>query len=125
MVFECSLEVVIKNTNCSELAALAMKLPNKYISSVSSKTGHLSISINDFEFKDWLVFDKSACDFIDGLKILGERLELEDSVFRIAIYYSLDETVVLPLKLSKSLVKLISELSLSLDMTGYPCSDES
>ncbi|MBC3499367.1 hypothetical protein HU764_000665 [Pseudomonas sp. SWRI100] len=125
MIYECSLEIVIKNTDCSELAALAMKLPNKYMSSVSSKTGHLSISINDFDFNDWLVFDKTACDFIEGLKVLGERLALEDSVFRIAVYYSLDETVVLPLKFSKSLVKLISELSLSLDMTGYPCSDES
>jgi hypothetical protein len=125
MIYECSLEIVIKNTDCSELAALAMKLPNKYTSSVSSKTGHLSISINDFDFNDWLVFDKTACNFIEGLKVLGERLALEDSVFRIAIYYSLDETVVLPLKFSKSLVKLISELSLSLDMTGYPCSDES
>ncbi|MEJ5908044.1 hypothetical protein V7V80_25510 [Pseudomonas kermanshahensis] len=125
MIYECSLEIVIKNTDCSELAALAMKLPNKYMSSASSKTGHLSISINDFDFNDWLVFDKTACDFIEGLKVLGERLALEDSVFRIAIYYSLDETVVLPLKFSKSLVKLISELSLSLDMTGYPCSDES
>jgi hypothetical protein len=125
MVFECSLEIVIKNTDCPELAALAMKLPNKYMSSVSSKTGHLSISINDFDFNDWLVFDKTVCNFIEGLKVLGERLALEDSVFRIAIYYGLDETVVLPLKFSKSLVKLISELSLSLDMTGYPCSDES
>ncbi|MGX1018562.1 hypothetical protein AB7M33_001238 [Pseudomonas sp. Y3 TE3536] len=125
MVFECSLEIVIKNTDCSELAALAMKLPNKYMSSVSSKTGHLSISINDFDFNDWLVFDKIACNFIEGLKVLGERLALEDSVFRIAIYYSLYETVVLPLKFSKSLIKLISELSLPLDMTGYPCSDES
>lgn len=125
MIYECSLEIVIKNTDCSELAALAMKLPNKYMSSVSSKTGHISISINDFDFNDWLVFDKTACDFIEGLKVLGERLALEDSVFRIAVYYSLDETVVLPLKFSKSLVKLISELSLSLDMTGYPCSDES
>jgi len=125
MIYECSLEIVIKNTDYSELAALAMKLPNKYMSSVSSKTGHLSISINDFDFNDWLVFDKTACDFIEGLKVLGERLALEDSVFRIAVYYSLDETAVLPLKFSKSLVKLISELSLSLDMTGYPCSDES
>jgi len=125
MVFECSLAIVIKNTDCSELAALAMKLPNKYMSSVSSKTGHLSIWINDFDFNDWLVFDKTACSFIEGLKVLGERLALEDSVFRIAIYYSLDETVALPLRFSKSLVKLVSELSLSLDMTGYPCSDES
>ncbi|GHS81134.1 hypothetical protein PAGU2196_19680 [Pseudomonas sp. PAGU 2196] len=125
MVYECSLAIVIKNTDCSELAALAMKLPNKYMSSVSSKTGHLSIWINDFDFNDWLVFDKTACSFIEGLKVLGERLALEDSVFRIAIYYSLDETVVLPLRFSKSLVKLVSELSLSLDMTGYPCSDES
>ncbi|WEL56062.1 hypothetical protein PZ739_02540 [Pseudomonas kermanshahensis] len=125
MVFECSLAIVIKNTDCSELAALAMKLPNEYMSSVSSKTGHLSISINDFDFNDWLVLDKIACNFIEGLKVLGDRLALEDSVFRIAIYYSLDETIVLPLKFSKSLIKLVSELSLSLDMTGYPCSDES
>jgi len=95
MIFECSLAIAIKNTDCSELAALAMKLPNKYMSSVNSKTGHLSISMNDFDFNDWLVFDKTACDFIEGLKVLGERLALEDSVFRIAIYYSLDETVVL------------------------------
>lgn len=125
MVFECSLEIVIKNIDYSGFAALVMKLPSNYISSVNSKNGHLSISINDFEFREWLEFDKYACDFLEGLKVFGERLDLADSVFRIAIYYSLKETVVLPLKLSRSLVKLISELSLSLDMTGYLCSDES
>ncbi|MNP85800.1 hypothetical protein D3C76_1856910 [compost metagenome] len=49
---------------------------------------------------------------------------LDDSVFRVAIYYNINETVVLPLTLSRALIKRISDMSLSLDATGYPCSDD-
>lgn len=121
---ECSLEIVIRNNDCSNLASLAIGLPSKYASTVSPKTGYLSISVDDFEFQNWLVFDDLVCAFIEGLSIFGSQLVLEEAIFRVAVYYSLDETLVFPFRMSKRLIQLISEVALSVDITGYPCVDE-
>ena len=124
MSFECSLEILIKNHKVSDISPIALGLSSNYFSKINPITGCLSISVDDFEFQNWSEFDKFSCEFIDGLKCVVGRLILDDSVFRVAIYYNINETVVLPLTLSRALIKRISDMSLSLDATGYLYSDD-
>jgi hypothetical protein len=124
MSFECSLKILIENNNLPDISPLALGLPSNYFSKMSTVTGCLSISVDDFEFQDWSEFDRCAHDFIGGLNFISCRLALENSVFKVAIYYNINETAVLPLRISSSLIKRISDMSFSLDATGYPCSDD-
>lgn len=77
---ECSLEIVIRNNDCSNLGFAGDWALSKYASTVSPKTGYLSISVDDFEFQNWLVFDDLVCAFIEGL-YLGSQLVLEEATF--------------------------------------------
>lgn len=124
MSFECSLEVLIKDALSSEISSFPLGLPGNYLSEISPATGCLSISIGSFEFQSWSEFDRFACEFLDNLKCMQGRIALDHSVFRIAIFYDVNETVVMPLMISRELIKRISDMSFSLDVTGYPCSDD-
>jgi hypothetical protein len=69
--------------------------------------------------------DGELLDFLRSLATYAETLRQSKGTLRLGIFYDLDETVVFPLRLSLETIKVLGDLNLSLDATGYPCSDES
>jgi hypothetical protein len=62
-------------------------------------------------------------DFVQGLTPLLNVISRANGILRLGIYYDLRETMVFPLILSAECVKSIASFELSLDCTGYPCSE--
>lgn len=69
--------------------------------------------------------DAAVRDFLRSLVAHAEAVRQSNGVLRLGIFYDLDETVVFPLQLSLETIKVLGDLNLSLDSTGYPCSEES
>lgn len=63
-------------------------------------------------------------NFLQGLTVYAEAIKQSQGTLRIGIFYNLCETVVFPFRLSIETIKLLCELNLSVDATGYPCADE-
>ncbi len=46
-----------------------------------------------------------------------------EKLLRLGIYYDLEETVVFPVMLTNTCISLLSKINVSLDISGYPCSE--
>jgi hypothetical protein len=68
--------------------------------------------------------DTGIRDFLRSLTTYAETIKQSQGTLRIGIFYNLCETVAFPFRLSIETVKLLCELNLSVDATGYPCADE-
>ncbi|HBP4917591.1 hypothetical protein EIM14_13410 [Pseudomonas aeruginosa] len=80
----------------------------------------MSVSTDDFSFSNWLEFENSAYSFLKGLTFMTNEEEISNLIFRIAIYYNIDETVTFPFHLSKKMINKIHEMKLFIEINGYP-----
>ena len=69
--------------------------------------------------------DEEVSRFLQQLDYHAETVRGARGVIRLGIFYALTETVVFPFRLSVETVKEIGALNLAMDVTGYPCSEES
>jgi hypothetical protein len=58
-------------------------------------------------------------NFIEGVSNIGSSIAGRDARLRLGIFCSLDETITIPLFISAKCIKMINELNLSMDFTGY------
>ena len=63
-------------------------------------------------------------DFLSKLTSLENILRKFGGELRLGIYYELKETAVFPFRLPSECIHRLASLNLSLESTGYPCSDD-
>lgn len=63
--------------------------------------------------------------FLNQVGVFSDAINSLKGVLRIGVFYDLRETVVFPFCLSLDSVKIIEHLGLAIDVSGYPCSDDS
>ncbi|MCO2040390.1 hypothetical protein FA409_14140 [Pseudomonas aeruginosa] len=80
----------------------------------------MSVSTDDFSFSNWLEFENNAYSFLKGLTLMTNEEEISNLIFRIAIYYNTDETVIFTFHLSKKMINKIHKMKLSVEINGYP-----
>lgn len=114
--------VVLLEADCH--AALVSALPAQYVA-VGQKNLHntqsrLSIRyLDDCALKVSTTASALVVDFLRGLDPCVDLVRLARGELRLGIYYSLNDTVVFPLHLDSSCIRMMADLNLSLDSTGY------
>ncbi len=63
--------------------------------------------------------------FLSEISAFAEVIKSLRGVLRIGVFYNLNETVVFPFYLSLGSVKIIENFGLAIDVSGYPCNDDS
>lgn len=61
--------------------------------------------------------------FLTSLNKYEKSIRNSNGELQLGIFYNLNESLVFPFRLSAKLVHALSELKLSIDVTGYPCND--
>ncbi|HFH2984897.1 TPA: hypothetical protein ACXJYT_005913, partial [Pseudomonas aeruginosa] len=95
-------------------------LPIRYTFKNKKNSNTISVSTDDFSFSNWLEFENNAYSFLKGLTLMTNEEEISNLIFRIAIYYNTDETVIFPFHLSKKMINKIHKMKLSVEINGYP-----
>ncbi|WP_217695334.1 hypothetical protein, partial [Pseudomonas aeruginosa] len=94
--------------------------PIRYTFKNKKNSNTISVSTDDFSFSNWLEFENNAYSFLKGLTLMTNEEEISNLIFRIAIYYNTDETVIFPFHLSKKMINKIHKMKLSVEINGYP-----
>ena len=70
------------------------------------------------------VVDHIVRDFLNNMTSFSETISKHQGVLRLGIFYDIEESVVFPFRFSCEAIKLIADLNISIDATGYPCSPD-
>lgn len=120
------LDIEVRLNNFSRFAALelAKHFPVEF-PKADTKASHQDVIIQ-VAAKPQIVtnVDAGIRDFLRSLTVHAEAVKQSQGILRLGIFYDLRETVVFPFRLSVETIKALGELNLSVDATGYPCSDE-
>ncbi len=120
MSFECTLEITANPSLKLDSSSFITSLPIRYTFKNKKNSNTISVSTDDFSFSNWLEFENSAYSFLKGLTFMTNEEEISNLIFRIAIYYNIDETVIFPFHLSKKMINKIHEMKLFIEINGYP-----
>lgn len=120
MSFECTLEITANPSLKLDSSSFITSLPIRYTFKNKKNSNTISVSTDDFSFSNWLEFENSAYSFLKGLTFMTNEEEISNLIFRIAIYYNIDETVIFPFHLSKKMINKIHEMKLFIETNGYP-----
>jgi hypothetical protein len=63
-------------------------------------------------------------EFLEGLKAIAPAIRNGAGIIVLGIFYDLEETIIFPVILPSESISLMADFKLSLDSTGYPCSEE-
>lgn len=119
MSFECTLEITANPSLKFDSSSFITSLPIRYTFKNKKNSNTISVSTDDFSFSNWLEFE-NAYSFLKGLTFMTNEEEISNLIFRIAIYYNTDETVIFPFHLSKKMINKIHEMKLSVEINDYP-----
>ncbi len=120
MSFECTLEITANPSLKFDSSSFITSLPIRYTFKNKKNSNTISVSTDDFSFSNWLEFENNAYSFLKGLTLMTNEEEISNLIFRIAIYYNTDETVISPFHLSKKMINKIHKMKLSVEINGYP-----
>ena len=70
------------------------------------------------------IVDHIVRDFLNNMTSFSEIIRKHQGVLRLGIFYDIEESVVFPFRLSCEAIKLIADLNILIDATGYPCSPD-
>ena len=70
------------------------------------------------------IVDHIVRDFLNNMASFSETIRKHQGVLRLGIFYDIEESVVFPFRLSCETIKLIADLNILIDATGYPCSSD-
>ena len=98
------------------------KVPGEF--SISESKEGTFFSLDDIEIDDWSHFSEKLITLVDPvLEFAKPSLKLEGTL-DIAVFYDLSETIIFPFKLSREFISLLGGNNISVDVTGYPCSED-
>ncbi len=120
MSFECTLEITANPSLKFDSSSFITSLPIRYTFKNKKNSNTISVSTDDFSFSNWLEFENNAYSFLKGLTLMTNEEEISNLIFRIAIYYNTDETVIFPFHFSKKMINKIHKMKLSVEINGYP-----
>ena len=70
------------------------------------------------------IVDHIVRDFLNNMTSFSETIRKHQGVLRLGIFYDIEGSVVFPFRLSCETIKLIADLNILIDATGYPCSSD-
>ena len=70
------------------------------------------------------IVDHIVRDFLNNMTAFSETIRKHQGVLRLGIFYDIEESVVFPFQLSCEAIKLMADLNILIDATGYPCSPD-
>ena len=120
MSFECTLEITANPSLKFDSSSFITSLPIRYTFKNKKNSNTISVSTDDFSLSNWLEFENNAYSFLKGLTFMTNEEKISNLIFRIAIYYNTDETVIFPFHLSKKMINKIHKMKLSVETNGYP-----
>ena len=66
-------------------------------------------------------FDLALVGFLENFSSCAKELRGCNGAVRVGIFYTAEETSVIPFRVSAIAIQKLADLGLSLDATGYPC----
>ena len=105
------------------LTNMAAQLPEKYVAEHREPRHFLYIVYEDASISSKPLDEGIIC-FLNGLVAFREKISALNACVRVGMFYQVNETIVCPVRLSKQCIKILNQFGVSLDVTGYPCSDD-
>lgn len=124
MKIDCDVEIEIECFDENEISAFSLVSSDKVYCRKSEK-GIISISTQEFSFCEWADFELALIEFLRSLENVKSYIFNLNSRIRFGMFYNLNETVVFPFFLSKEIVGLLNEFGFSMEVSCYPCDEES
>lgn len=123
MHIEIDVELEINLQSQPMLTNIVAQLPEKYATEHRKTDGFLHVVYEDASISS-KPLDEGIIFFLNGLVALREKISTLNACVRVGMFYQAKETIVCPMRLSKQCIKMLNQFGVSLDVTGYPCSDD-
>ena len=120
---EVDIEICLNNVARSEISSLA----KQFLVERTNKDagGELQdIVIRQEADNRTGIVDHIVRDFLNNMTSFSETIRKHQGVLRLGIFYDIEESVVFPFRLSCEAIKLMADLNILIDATGYPCSSD-
>lgn len=124
MSTELDIEVYFSRFSRFSVSEIAKYVPVEYQKKNTGSSYHEVIIRAALEPQTVTDVDEQIRDFLRILTIQAEAVKQSHGMLRLGIFYDLSETVVFPFRLSIETIRVLGELNLSVDVTGYPCTED-
>ena len=120
---EVDIEIYLNNVARGEISSLAKQF---LVESANKDAGGelQDIVIRQEANNRTGIVDHIVRDFLNNMTLFSETIRKHQGVLRLGIFYDIEESVVFPFRLSCEAIKLIADLNILIDATGYPCSPD-
>ena len=118
---EVAIEIFLKNVARGEISSLAKQFLVERTNKDAGGQLQDIVIRQDTDNRTGIV-DNIVRDFLHNMTSFSETIRKHQGLLRLGIFYDIEESVVFPFRFSCEAIKLIADLNLSIDATGYPCS---
>lgn len=120
MSFDIDVEVILSFLDKSHKENFISRMPKRVL--IYETDDNVTLQVENCSKVDTTLDEIIKC-FFENITGLEEYFQESKNVLRIGMYYSLQDTVVFPVILSNENLSFLSQFKMSLDFSGYACSD--